>query len=101
MQDGEQAGEAHRVMKGGQEEMKVFLLGAAVGYVLGSRAGRARYDQLVRTYRKIADHPAVQGAAGIAQAKISEKIGFGHKSRDLAPHDNGQRGRHEPAVSNL
>ncbi|MGH3859333.1 MULTISPECIES: hypothetical protein [Actinokineospora] len=52
-----------------------FLLGAGVGYVLGSKAGRARYDQIMRTYRRIADHPAVQGAAGIARAKIGEKVG--------------------------
>lgn len=77
--------------------MKVFLLGAAVGYVLGSRAGRARYEQIVRTYRKVADHPAVQGAAGIAQAKIGEKIGFGPKAREAAYHGNGQ---HEPTTTN-
>jgi hypothetical protein len=69
--------------------MKAFLLGAAVGYVLGARAGRARYDQIVRTYRKIADHPAVQGAAGIARAKIGEKTGFG--SRTERAHPNGLR----------
>ncbi|MEU6643394.1 hypothetical protein ABZ863_12680 [Saccharomonospora sp. NPDC046836] len=73
--------------------MKTFLLGAAVGYVLGARAGRARYEQIVRTYRKIADHPAVQGAAGVARAKVSEKVGgrlpFVHRQR--ATHDtNGQ-----------
>ncbi|WP_376771707.1 hypothetical protein [Actinokineospora xionganensis] len=50
-------------------------MGAGVGYVLGSKAGRARYDQIMRTYRRIADHPAVQGAAGIARAKIGEKVG--------------------------
>lgn len=55
--------------------MKIFLLGAAVGYVLGAKAGRARYDQIVRTYRKVADHPMVQGAAGVARAKIGEKVG--------------------------
>ncbi|PRX47078.1 hypothetical protein B0I33_106177 [Prauserella shujinwangii] len=55
--------------------MKTFLLGAAVGYVLGARAGRARYEQIVRTYRRIADHPAVQGAAGVARAKVGEKLG--------------------------
>lgn len=55
--------------------MKMFVLGAAVGYVLGSRAGRSRYEQIVRTYRKVADHPAVQGAAGIARAKVGEKLG--------------------------
>ncbi|GAB3490335.1 hypothetical protein [Amycolatopsis cihanbeyliensis] len=55
--------------------MKKFLLGAVMGYVLGTRAGRERYDQLVRTYRKIADHPAVQGAAGFARAKLGERLG--------------------------
>ncbi|TWH19689.1 hypothetical protein [Prauserella rugosa] len=55
--------------------MSKFLLGAAVGYVLGARAGHARYEQIVRTYRKVADHPAVQGAAGIARAKLGEKVG--------------------------
>jgi hypothetical protein len=56
--------------------MKKFLLGAAAGYVLGAKAGRGRYEQIVRTYRKIADHPLVQGAAGVARAKISDKVPF-------------------------
>lgn len=49
-----------------------FLLGGVIGYILGSRAGRERYDQLVRTYHQCLDHPAVQGAAGVASAKITE-----------------------------
>lgn len=57
--------------------MKVFLLGIFVGYVLGSRAGHQRYEQIVKIYRKIADHPAVQGTAGVARAKFSEKTGIG------------------------
>lgn len=55
--------------------MRTFLLGAAIGYVFGAKAGRARYDQIVRTYRKVADHPMVQGAAGVARAKVGEKVG--------------------------
>lgn len=66
--------------------MKGILFGAAVGYVLGARAGRDRYDQIVRTYRTLADHPAVQGAAGILRAKIGEKTGFGHRSRNANGH---------------
>jgi hypothetical protein len=68
--------------------MKAFLLGAAVGYVLGAKAGRGRYEQIMRTYRKLADHPAVQGAAGIARAKIGEKTGFGRSGHASG---NGQR----------
>lgn len=71
--------------------MKMFVLGAAVGYVLGSRAGRSRYEQIVRTYRKVADHPAVQGAAGVARAKVGEKLGekvpFSRRTAHAASHD--------------
>jgi hypothetical protein len=61
--------------------MKKVLLGVAVGYVLGAKAGHARYEQIVRTYRKVADHPLVQGAAGIARAKISEVTRRNNRSR--------------------
>lgn len=74
--------------------MKAFLMGAAVGYVLGAKAGRGRYEQIVATYRKIADHPAVQGAAGIARAKVGEKTGFG---RGKGAH-NGQRAGSDAAA---
>lgn len=49
-----------------------FLLGCAIGYVLGSRAGRERYEQIERMCRQVLDHPTVQGAAGVASGKISE-----------------------------
>lgn len=41
--------------------MKVFKLatGLAVGYVLGSRAGRDKYNQIVAAARKAQDHPTV------------------------------------------
>jgi hypothetical protein len=61
----------------GREEhtmMMGFLLGVATGYVLGARAGRERYEQIVRTYHKVADHPAVQGAAGVAKAKVTDTV---------------------------
>jgi hypothetical protein len=51
-----------------------LMLGAAVGYVLGARAGRERYEQLTRTYRRVADHPVVQGAAGVARAKVVDAL---------------------------
>ncbi|MDQ6656864.1 MAG: hypothetical protein M3Z00_01285 [Actinomycetota bacterium] len=47
-----------------------LLVGAAIGYVLGSRAGRERYEQIKRWTARVVDHPAVQGAAGFVQAKM-------------------------------
>jgi hypothetical protein len=55
--------------------MKTFVLGLTVGYILGSRAGRERYDQLMDAYRRLVDHPVVQGAAGIIRAKVGERLG--------------------------
>ena len=60
--------------------MKAFVLGLAAGYVLGARAGRERYEQIVRIYRKLVDHPMVQGAAGVARGKITELTGQGRPS---------------------
>lgn len=48
-----------------------FLSGVAVGFVVGSRAGRERYDQLVAAARRLMDHPTVQEAAGVVQAQAN------------------------------
>jgi len=61
-------------MEGMGKRMKKFLLGAVLGYGLGAKAGRGRYDEIVRTYRRVVDHPMVQGAAGIARQKLSEQL---------------------------
>lgn len=57
-----------------------FLLGAGVGYVLGAKAGHERYDQLARAYRRVADNPTVQGAAGVARAKAGEALSAGYSA---------------------
>ena len=54
-----------------------FLLGTGVGYVLGTRAGRERYEQLSKAYRRVADNPQVQAAAGVARAKAGEAVQAG------------------------
>ena len=38
----------------------LFVAGAGVGYVLGTRAGREKYNALVAKARKVADRPEVQ-----------------------------------------
>jgi hypothetical protein len=49
---------------------KVMLaVGAGVGYVLGSRAGRERFDKMMTQAKKAWDNPTVQEAAGAARAQ--------------------------------
>src|SRR5918997_4684988 len=50
----------------------MFLSGLAAGFVLGSRAGREKYEEIVVNARKVWDHPTVQEAAGVAQAQATK-----------------------------
>jgi hypothetical protein len=56
-----------------------FFAGLAAGFVIGARAGRERYEQLKKLARKAADSPAVQQAAGAAQAQAA---GLARSARD-------------------
>ena len=49
----------------------VFFTGLGIGFVVGARAGRERYEQLRKLARKAADSPAVQQAAGALQAQAA------------------------------
>jgi hypothetical protein len=50
----------------------VFLAGAAAGYVLGTRAGKERYEQIKRLSRRVAENPTVQETAGVLRAQAGE-----------------------------
>lgn len=52
-----------------------FAAGVAVGYVLGARAGRERYEQIKRAAQRLADSPAVQAAAGVVQQQAAGLAG--------------------------
>ena len=40
-----------------------FFIGAAIGYVFGSKAGRERYDQIVAAFRRFMGTETVQSVA--------------------------------------
>ena len=45
----------------------MFLSGLAAGFVLGSRAGREKYEEIRANAKKVWEHPTVQEAAGVAR----------------------------------
>lgn len=53
-----------------------FVVGAAVGYVLGTRAGRERYEQIKRGAQTVWNTPPVQrgvaAVTGAVQSKVDE-----------------------------
>ncbi|TWG23572.1 hypothetical protein [Actinoplanes teichomyceticus] len=50
----------------------MFLGGLAAGFVLGSRAGREKYEEIRANAQKLWEHPTVQEAAGVAQAQANK-----------------------------
>lgn len=74
-----------------------LIIGGAVGYVLGSRAGHARYEQIVRWWRRFRGHPAVaqlsDQAVGLVDAgrhMVAGGLSAGSKGLRAAADDNGR-----------
>lgn len=53
----------------------LFATGAAVGYVLGTRAGRKRYEQMKSAALKVWESPGVQKQVNAVEDFVAEKIG--------------------------
>ncbi len=51
-----------------------YVAVAAVGYVLGTKAGRRRYDQIAGTYRAVTGSPAAKAVIEAGRRKIAERV---------------------------
>lgn len=70
-----------------------FLAGVAAGFVLGTRAGREKYDELVSAARKLLDSPSVHEATGVVQAQATKLYGQG---KDTLAHSRfAEKLRHQ------
>ena len=68
-----------------------FVAGFAAGYVLGTKAGRKRYDTISDGVRRLVDCPVVQEAAGVLQAQASGAIATARSTVDRQGERQGQR----------
>lgn len=65
-----------------------FALGFAAGYVLGARAGRARYEQIRQAARSFMANPAVQSTAASLQHQAGDVL---VSAKDRAADKLGER----------
>ena len=71
---------------GRSPQMIRVAVGLIIGYVLGAKAGRERYDQIMQLSSKATHSPAIQGAAGFVAAKITNLLpGRKHEPRRPDP----------------
>jgi hypothetical protein len=77
-----------------------FLAGLAVGYVAGTRAGRERYEQMVKFSRKVAENPTVQKASRTAGSKAAElSKAAGQKAAELSKAAGQKAAEQMPKVA--
>ncbi|MEO6512238.1 MAG: YtxH domain-containing protein [Nocardioides sp.] len=50
-----------------------LLIAVGIGYVLGTRAGRERYEQIKKTFLNVKDDPRVQSAASTVAETAKEQ----------------------------
>ncbi len=67
----------------------IFIAGVGVGYVLGTRAGRERFDQMVAQARKFWESPTVQEGAGVVQAQAGRAYQAGKQAVSNQVHRVG------------
>ncbi|MFF9318947.1 YtxH domain-containing protein [Streptomyces sp. NPDC014735] len=94
-----------------------FIAGLAIGYVIGTRAGRERYEQMKKSAREFAQNPAVRNTAesaaqtgrdlaGRAYHSVSDKVGekvpasVTARVRSLRDRNGGRNGEDDWGTSN-
>lgn len=60
-----------------------LVIVGATSYVMGTKAGHKRYEQISRNYRKIADSPTTKKLAGVARERLVEVLSAQRKPEPL------------------
>ena len=58
-----------------------------IGYVLGAKAGRRRYEQIAGTYRAVTDSPRTRAVIDAGRRKIADRVSPDPTMVELTPID--------------
>ena len=64
-----------------------YVVVMAAGYVLGSKAGRRRYEQIAGTYRAVTESPAAKAVITAGRRKIANRVSPDPEMVTLTPID--------------
>ena len=51
-----------------------YVVALGLGYVLGTKAGRRRYEQIVGTYRALTGSPAARSVIDAGRRKVANRV---------------------------
>lgn len=72
-----------------------FVVGAAAGYVFGTKAGRRRYEQIKQGYHTAVNSPVAQSAIKATRKAIANKLDPQPRMKEI----KDLRGRHNASAS--
>ena len=64
-----------------------YVVVLAAGYVLGTKAGRRRYEQIAGTYRAVTESPAAKAVITAGRRKIAHRVSPDPEMVTLTPID--------------
>jgi hypothetical protein len=64
-----------------------YLVVIAIGYVLGAKAGRRRYEQIAGTYKAVTGSPAAKAVIDAGRRKIADRVSPDQAMVTLTPID--------------
>jgi hypothetical protein len=65
-----------------------YLVILGVGYILGAKAGRRRYEQIAGTYKAVTDSPAAKAVLDAGRRKIADRVSPDPALVTLTPIDS-------------
>ena len=65
-----------------------YLVVLVVGYVLGAKAGRRRYEQIAGTYKAVTESPAAKAVIDAGRRKIADRVSPDPALVTLTPIDS-------------
>jgi hypothetical protein len=65
-----------------------YLVVLGVGYVLGTKAGRRRYEQIAGTYKAVTESPAAKAVIDAGRRKIADRVSPDPTMVKLTPIDS-------------
>jgi hypothetical protein len=67
--------------------MMRLMIGVAAGYVLGAKAGRARYEQISKASRAVAGSPVTKKIVNVSRQRLSDRLSTQPRLEPMEPID--------------
>ena len=72
-----------------------FVVGAAAGYVLGTKAGRKRFHQIKNAYEKTVNSPVAKSAVSATRKTIANRLDPDPRMREIKDLNRGKKKKND------